>query len=108
MANHEGIVWRHVISLNREDAECLGFDQVMAWKSLLSESAEKVSKALGNKTILSGSVSKGRNEPSQSYMSLNTVRASIRRLTESGYIKVEKRKRSNGGGTSHYYWIVEK
>ena len=31
-----------------------------------SESAEILSKALGNKTVLSGSISKGRNDPSQS------------------------------------------
>lgn len=31
-----------------------------------SESAERISKALGSRTVLSGSVSRGRNEPSQS------------------------------------------
>ena len=31
-----------------------------------SQTAEKLSKALGNRTVLSGSVSKGKNDPSQS------------------------------------------
>ena len=31
-----------------------------------SESAEILSKALGNRTVLSGSISRGRNDPSQS------------------------------------------
>ena len=33
--NHKGIVWTHVISLKREDAERLGYNNAEAWKSLI-------------------------------------------------------------------------
>lgn len=33
--NHTGTLWRHVVSLKREDAARLGFDNADAWKSLV-------------------------------------------------------------------------
>ena len=33
VANHNGIVWTHVISLKREDAERLGYNNADRWKS---------------------------------------------------------------------------
>ena len=35
VSNHEGIVWTHVVSLKREDAERLGCNNADAWKSLM-------------------------------------------------------------------------
>lgn len=36
VANHEGYIWTHVVSLHREDAERLGYNNADAWKSLVS------------------------------------------------------------------------
>lgn len=36
VANHPGNVWKPIISLQREDAERLGYDNAQAWKNLLS------------------------------------------------------------------------
>ena len=35
VANHPGIVWINVVSLKREDAQRLGYDNIHAWKNLL-------------------------------------------------------------------------
>lgn len=35
VANHGGILWTHVISLRREDAERLGYNNAEAWKELV-------------------------------------------------------------------------
>ena len=35
VANHKGILWTHVISLRREDAERLGYNNAEAWKELV-------------------------------------------------------------------------
>lgn len=35
ISNHEGILWTHVISLRREDAERLGYHNAAKWKSLV-------------------------------------------------------------------------
>ena len=35
VANHEGHIWTHIVSLHREDAERLGYNNVEAWKSLV-------------------------------------------------------------------------
>lgn len=45
VSNHNGIVWTHVISLKREDAERLGYNNANAWKSLIRRNALEIAKA---------------------------------------------------------------
>ncbi len=45
VSNHKGIVWTHVISLKREDAERLGYNNANAWKSLVRRNALEIAKA---------------------------------------------------------------
>ncbi|MDD4414804.1 MAG: MobP3 family relaxase [Oscillospiraceae bacterium] len=45
VSNHEGILWTHVISLRREDAERLGYNSAGAWKGLMRRSALQVAEA---------------------------------------------------------------
>lgn len=45
VSNHNGIVWTHVISLKREDAERLGYNNTNAWKSLIRRNALEIAKA---------------------------------------------------------------
>ena len=35
VANHDGVVWTHVVSLKREDAERLGYNNAKAWQELV-------------------------------------------------------------------------
>ena len=35
VANHEGYIWTHIVSIHREDAERLGYNNAKAWKSLV-------------------------------------------------------------------------
>ena len=35
VANHEGYIWTHIVSLHREDAERLGYNNAESWKSLV-------------------------------------------------------------------------
>ncbi len=42
VANHTGNVWTPIISLRREDAAQMGYDNVLAWKALLSEKAVEI------------------------------------------------------------------
>ena len=35
VANHNGVVWTHVVSLKREDAERLGYNNAKAWRELV-------------------------------------------------------------------------
>ncbi|WP_340139672.1 MobP3 family relaxase [Ruminiclostridium cellulolyticum] len=35
VANHKGIIWTHIISLRREDAERLGYDNGKEWQELI-------------------------------------------------------------------------
>ena len=45
VANHEGILWTHVISLRREDAERLGYNNAEAWKKLVRRNALQIAEA---------------------------------------------------------------
>lgn len=45
VSNHNGIVWTHVVSLKREDAERLGYNNANAWKSLGRRNALEIAKA---------------------------------------------------------------
>ncbi len=45
VSNHNGIVWTHVVSLKREDAERLGYNNANAWKSLVSRNIVEIAKA---------------------------------------------------------------
>ncbi len=45
VSNHNGIVWTHVISLKREDAERLGYNNANAWKSLVRRNVLEIAKA---------------------------------------------------------------
>lgn len=44
LSNYEGNVWTHIISLKREDAARLGFDNVKAWQSLLTAKRNEIAK----------------------------------------------------------------
>ena len=45
VANHEGIIWTHVVSLTREDAERLGYNNANAWKALVRRNAIQIAEA---------------------------------------------------------------
>lgn len=45
--NHDGVVWTNIISLKREDAKNLGFDNAIAWKNLLAANMQEISKTMG-------------------------------------------------------------
>lgn len=45
VTNHEGILWTHVISLRREDAERLGYNRAEAWKELVCRNALQIAEA---------------------------------------------------------------
>ncbi len=45
VSNHEGILWTHVISLRREDAERLGYNKADAWKELVCRNALQIAEA---------------------------------------------------------------
>ena len=47
VAKHEGAVWTTVMSLRREDAERLGFNNAKAWRDLLRGQANKLANAMG-------------------------------------------------------------
>ncbi len=47
VGNHDGIVWTTVISLKREDAARLGYDNMSAWKTLLRSKSQDLSAAMG-------------------------------------------------------------
>lgn len=45
VSNYNGIVWTHVISLKREDAERLGYNNANIWKSLVRRNILEIAKA---------------------------------------------------------------
>ena len=47
VGNHDGIVWTTIISLRREDAEKLGYDNLPAWKTLLQAKSQDLANAMG-------------------------------------------------------------
>lgn len=47
VAEHEGAVWTTIMSLRREDAQKLGYDNAKAWKDLLRGQSNKLAKAMG-------------------------------------------------------------
>ncbi len=46
IAHHPGNVWLPIISLRREDAERLGYDNAENWRSLLSSNAMEIAKSM--------------------------------------------------------------
>lgn len=47
VGNHDGIVWTTVISLKREDATKLDYDNLSAWKTLLRAKSQDLANAMG-------------------------------------------------------------
>ena len=45
VSNHNGILWIHVVSLKREDAERLGYNNATAWKNLVKRNVLEIAKA---------------------------------------------------------------
>lgn len=45
VSHHEGILWTHVVSLRREDAELLGYNNAKTWKELLRRNALQIAEA---------------------------------------------------------------
>ena len=47
VAHHPGVVWLPIISLRREDAARLGYDNAQNWKELITRSSPEMAKAMG-------------------------------------------------------------
>ncbi len=47
VGDHDGVVWTTVISLKREDAARLGYDNMSAWKTLLRSKLQDLASAMG-------------------------------------------------------------
>ena len=45
VANHDGYIWTHIVSLHREDAERLGYNNAEAWKSLVRRNVTTIAEA---------------------------------------------------------------
>ncbi len=45
VGQHEGIIWTHVISLHREDAERLGYNKAEAWRELVRRNVTELAEA---------------------------------------------------------------
>ena len=45
VANHPGYIWTHIVSLHREDAERLGYNNAEAWKSLARRNVTAIAEA---------------------------------------------------------------
>ena len=46
LEHYEGNVWTHIISLKREDAERLGYDNAKAWRNLLRAHRNEIAAAM--------------------------------------------------------------
>ena len=46
VANHGGNIWTHVVSLRREDAERLGYNNVAMWRDLVTEKIPEIAQAM--------------------------------------------------------------
>lgn len=46
LENYKGNVWTHIISLKREDAERLGYDNARAWRNLLRAHRNDIAAAM--------------------------------------------------------------
>lgn len=44
--NHKGVVWTHIVSLKREDAQRLGYDHLEQWQLLLKSKMQKVAESM--------------------------------------------------------------
>ena len=47
VAQHDGAVWTTIMSLRREDAQMLGYDNAKAWRDMLRSKAPDLAKAMG-------------------------------------------------------------
>ncbi len=45
VSNHQGVVWTHVVSLRREDAERLGYNNADAWKQCVRRNMNELAEA---------------------------------------------------------------
>ncbi len=45
VGNHKGIIWTHVISLRREDAERLGYNKAESWRDLVRRNVTELAEA---------------------------------------------------------------
>ena len=45
VASHPGYIWTHIVSLHREDAERLGYNNAEAWKSLVRRNVTAIAEA---------------------------------------------------------------
>ena len=45
VSNHDGVVWTHVLSLHREDAERLGYNNAKAWENLVRRNVAAIAEA---------------------------------------------------------------
>ena len=45
VSNHKGYIWTHIVSLHREDAERLGYNNAEAWKSLVRRNVTTIAEA---------------------------------------------------------------
>ena len=45
VSNHEGYIWTHIVSLHREDAERLGYNNAESWKSLVRRNVTTIAEA---------------------------------------------------------------
>lgn len=45
VSNHKGIIWTHVVSLRREDAERLGYNNAIRWRDLIRSNITEIADA---------------------------------------------------------------